>query len=57
MFPSRYFANRYFAPRFWPKVGATAAALVAKIFPALHGPDNRFRELHGPDSRFHELDG
>jgi len=23
MFPSRYFANRMFAPRYWPKVGFT----------------------------------
>lgn len=22
MFASRYFCNRYFAPRYWPKVGA-----------------------------------
>lgn len=24
MFPSRYFADRAFAPRYWPKVGAAA---------------------------------
>lgn len=24
MFPSRYFPDRHFAPRYWPKVGATA---------------------------------
>lgn len=26
MFASRYFCNRYFAPRYWPKVGADAVA-------------------------------
>lgn len=25
MFNSRYFSDRYFAPRFWPKVGADPA--------------------------------
>jgi hypothetical protein len=22
MFPTRYFPNRFFAPRYWPKIGA-----------------------------------
>lgn len=25
MFPTRYFGNRMFAPRYWPKVGASPA--------------------------------
>lgn len=26
MFPTRYFANRMFAPRYFPKVGASGAS-------------------------------
>jgi len=31
MFPTRYFCNRYFAPRYWCKVGATALALIGAV--------------------------
>lgn len=29
MFPKRAFPNRMFAPRYWPKVGATATVVPA----------------------------
>jgi hypothetical protein len=28
MFPERFFATRYFAPRYWPKVGEDLAVIV-----------------------------
>ena len=31
MFPTRYFCNRYFAPRYWCKVGATALAPIGAV--------------------------
>ena len=31
MFPVRAFAPRYFAARYWPNVGAAAAAVVAPV--------------------------
>ena len=32
MFPTRLFPDRYFAPRYWPKVGAGAAPSGAGMF-------------------------
>jgi len=26
VFPTRFFPDRYFAPRFWPKIGSSAVA-------------------------------
>lgn len=31
MFTTRFFCARYFAPRYWPKIGDTAQGVVARI--------------------------
>ena len=54
----RYFPSRYFAPRYWPKVGADAAtARNATSWPTLHGPDSTFRKLAGVDDTIRDLSG
>ena len=31
MFPSRYFPDRFFAPRYWPKVGSSVVITVGTL--------------------------
>lgn len=39
MFPVRYYGNRMFAPRYFPKVGATPAVPVTTVIAAAHAYD------------------
>jgi hypothetical protein len=56
MFPSRYFCNRYFAPRYWPKVGGTPVAVTdtsQSSFVSEDHFDAHVRRHHYPESGSH----
>lgn len=42
MFPARYFCNRFFAPRYFPKVGADAAVLEDFLVARTSSFDNQY---------------
>lgn len=49
MFPERYFANRMFAPRYWPKVGDTLTVTASLCF-TLDNNRPEFTLPRAPDS-------
>ena len=50
MFPTRYYPARYFAPRYWPKVGAEVVDVGLGIVEAaqLYCPGAERGQLHAP---------
>ena len=51
MFPSRYFADRFFNERYWPTVGAEAALAIVSDRYILRGSDDQSFELLGTENR------
>lgn len=66
MFPSHYFPDGYFAPRYWPKVGADSAAPTPEVFRleggygfrmAIEAADGRIVSVQGADGRCESVEG
>ncbi len=57
MFPLRYWANRFFNPRYWPVVGAVAAVATVTTRFNLVGTDNQKFSLVGTDNQKFPLVG